>query len=84
MHNIFGYKYDPITKLSNKTDKNLPALSDIIRYNDAYRVLKFCYGDESHQHTLPQDFGKDNPDILEKYFSNIDEMPDRIKEDLDL
>ena len=84
MHNIFGYKYDPVTDASNKTGDELLVLSDIIRYSDAYRVLKSCYGDETYQHNLEPDFAKNNPDIINKYFSNVYALPDCIREELGL
>lgn len=84
MHNIFGYKYDPVTDDSNKTGDKLLVLSDVMRYSDAYRVLKHCYGDNTYQHKLPANFAKDNPHIIDKYFSDINAIPDRIKEELGL
>ena len=84
MHNIFGYKYDPVTELSNKTGDELMVISDLIRYSDAYRILKISYGDPSVEHKLEPDFAKNNPDIIAKYFSDIDAIPDCIREELDL
>ena len=82
MHNIFGYKYDPVSDASNKTGKELLVLSDLIRYSDAYRILKHSYGKPDFPHDLEQDFGKKYPDIIAKYFSNVDEIPDNIREEL--
>ena len=84
MQNIFGYTYEPVTERSNKTGEKLLILSDLIRYSDAYRILKVCYGDDSYNHKLEADFGKKYPDIINKYFSNIEEIPDRIKQELGL
>lgn len=84
MHNIFGYKYDPVTDASNKTGEKLLVLSDIIRYSDAFRILKNCYGDETYKHNLDSDFAKNNPDIIKKYFSDINAIPDRIRDELHL
>ena len=83
-HNIFGYKYDSVTPETNKTGEKLLVLSDIIRYSDAHRILKSLYGDGTYQHKLEENFGKKYPEIIRKYFSNIDEIPDRIREDLGL
>ena len=84
MQNIFNYTYEPVSQSTNKTGPKLLVLSDLIRYSDAYRILKVCYGDDSYNHNLESDFGKKYPDIIKKYFSNIQEIPDRIKEDLGL
>jgi len=84
MHNIFGYKYDPVTSNSNKTGDKLLVLSDVIRYSDAYRILKSCYGDDTYQHNLEPDFGKKYPDVVSKYFSDVKQLPDRIREELGL
>ena len=84
MHNIFNYNYEPVTEDSNKTGEELIVLSDLIRYNDAYRILAVCYGDNTFEHKLEPDFGKKYPDIINKYFSNVDEIPDRIREQLGL
>lgn len=84
MQNIFGYNYIPVTEESNNTGSELIVLSDLIRYSDAYRILKTCYGDDTFQHNLEPDFGKKYPEIIKKYFSNIAEIPDRIKEELGL
>ena len=83
-HNIFGYKYDPVTAETNKTGKELLVLSDLIRYSDAHRILKSCYGDNTYEHKLEEGFGKKYPEIIKKYFSNVDDIPDRIREDLGL
>ena len=84
MHNIYGYKYEPVTKLSNKTGDNLLVLSDLVRYSDAFRILKYSYGDPTYQHTLEPNFAINNPDIIDNYFSNVDEIPDHIREELGL
>jgi hypothetical protein len=41
-----------------------------------------CYGDNSLQHKLEPEFGKKYPEIVKKYFSNIDDIPDRIRQEL--
>ena len=84
MHNIYGYKYDPVTPLSNKTGDNLAVLSDLVRYSDAFRILKYSYGDPTYQHTLEPNFAINNPDIIDNYFRNVDEIPDHIHEELGL
>ena len=84
MQNIFNYTYEPVSESTNKTGEKLLVLGDLIRYSDAYRILKVCYGDDSYNHNLESDFGKKYPDIIKKYFSNIEDIPDRIKEDLGL
>ena len=84
VQNIFGYKYDPVTKLSNKTSDNLLVLSDVVRYSDALRILKYSYGDPTYQHTLEPNFALNNPDIMDNYFTNLDEIPDHIREELGL
>ena len=84
MHNIFGYKYDPVSNSSNKTGHELLVLSDLIQYSDAYRILKTCYGEAKFPHDLEKDFGKKYPDIIAKYFSNINKIPDHIRQELGL
>lgn len=84
MHNIFNYKYDPISESNNKTGKELMVLSDIIRYSDAYRILAVCYGDTTPDHKLEPDFGKKYPEVIQKYFSNIEDIPERIQQALGL
>jgi hypothetical protein len=82
IQNIFNYKYEPVSECSNKTGKELIVLSDLIRYSDAYRILAVCYGDGSSEHKLEPDFGKKYPEIVKKYFSNIDNIPDLIHQKL--
>ena len=85
MYNIFNYKYHPVTaEESNKTGSELIVLSDLIRYSDAYRILKTCYGDDTLEHKLEPDFGKKYPEIIKKYFSDVEQIPDRIREALGL
>ena len=57
-------------------------LSDMIRYNDTYRVLCGIYGDDSNN--LPADFGTKYPHIIAKYFSDVNAVPDVIKAKLGL
>jgi len=83
-HNIFGYRYEPVTAESNKTGNKLCVLSDVICYNDAFRILKLCYGDETLRHKLEDNFGKKYPHVVRKYFSAIDDIPDHIRKELGL
>ena len=82
MHNIFSYPYKPVTDTSNKTGSKLLVLSDMIRFADAFCILKHLYGDNTYRHNLEDGFGKKHPDVIKKYFSNIDEIPDYIKTEL--
>ena len=84
VHNIFNYKYEPVTEASNRTGDKLLVVSDLIRYADAYRILRACYGDEQNKNKLEEGFGKKYPGIISKYFSNVNEIPDRIKQELGL
>ena len=83
-HNIFGYKYLPVTEESNKTGSNLLVLSDVMTYSDAFRILTFMYGDKTHRHNLPHDFGKNYPHVISNFFSNIDDVPSYIVSELGL
>ena len=81
-HNIFDFKYRPITDASDKTGKKLLVLSNVIRYVDAFCVLKHLYGDSSLRHKLEAHFGKKYPNVVAKYFSSVDDIPDYIKTEL--
>ena len=81
-HNIFSYKYQRINDESDKTGKKLLVLSDVIRYADAFRILKHLYGDNSYRHKLETDFAKKYPNVVRKYFRNIDDIPDYIRMEL--
>ena len=59
-------------------------VSDLIRYYNAYRILKISYGDPTYKHELEPNFAKNNPDIIARYFSDIDAIPDHIREELGL
>ena len=82
IHNIFNYRYEKITENSNKTGSKLLVLGDVIRFADAFRILKHVYGDDTYRHNLEDDFGQKYPEIVKKYFSNLDELPDYIKTEL--
>ena len=69
-----------VTDDSDKTGDELLILSDVLRYNDAYRVMCGVYGD--HNNKLPPNFGKLYPEIIDKYFSDIDAIPDPIRSKL--
>ena len=83
-HNVFGYKYLPVTEESNKTGCKLLVLSDVMMYSDAFCILTCMYGDKSHRHKLPHDFGKKYPHVISKFFSNIDDLPSYIVSELGL
>ena len=84
MQNIFNHTYEPVVDATNATGDDLMVLSDIIRFSDAFCILKVTYGDGTPKHSLEPDFGKKYPDIVQKYFRNTDELPDRIKKELGL
>ena len=52
-------------------------MSDTIRYNDTFRVLRTRYGDNANN--LEDNFEEKYPHIVSKYFSNTDNVPDHIK-----
>ena len=83
-HNIFAYNYRPVTDESNKTRTKLLVLSDMIRYADTFRILKHLYGDDTYRHNLEPDFAKKYPTVINKYFSNVDDVPDYIRNELGL
>lgn len=70
--------------MSNKTGPKLLVLSDVIRFADAFRILKHLYGDNTYKHNLEDNFGKKYPNVISKYFSNTDELPNYIKTELGL
>ena len=76
-NNRFGYRYVNVTRESDKTGEQLLVLSDVVRYNDTYRVMCGIYGDT--ENNLPQNFAKKYPDIIAKYFLNVNDIPDPIK-----
>ena len=41
-----------------------------------------CSVHGDHNNRLPKDFGKMHPEIVEKYFSSIDDLPDVIQSEL--
>ena len=81
-HNVFAYKYLPITSESNKTGSKLLALSDLATYSDTFRIMSYIYGDKSHIHKLPSNFGTKYPHVVAKYFPNTDDLPDLIRKEL--
>ena len=81
-YNVFGYNYEPVTHETNKTGSSLLALSDVMRYSDAFRILTHCYGDKTDRHRLENNFGPKYPDVIAKYFSNVDELPNYIAKQL--
>ena len=76
-NNRYGYRYLNVTGESDKTGNELLILSDMIRYNDTYRVMCGIYGDTNNN--LPTNFGKQYPNIVAKYFSDVSIIPDAIK-----
>ena len=83
-HNIFSFKYQDVTDASDKTGSKLLVVSDVIRYADAFRILKLLYGDNTYRRNLEPEFGKKYPHIVAKYFSNVDDIPNYIKTELGL
>ena len=69
-----------MTDDSDKTGSELLILSDVVRNNDAYRVMCGIYGDVNSK--LPANFGQLYPEIVAKYFSNVEDIPDSIKSKL--
>jgi hypothetical protein len=70
--------YKPITDSSDKTGENLGVIGDVARYSDTYRILKRRYAGPGLSQSLEKNFAKNNPQIISKYFSNLDELPDEV------
>lgn len=70
--------YTPITDSSDKTGANLGVIGDVARYSDTYRILKRRYAGPGLSQSLENDFAKKNPQIISKYFSSLDALPDEV------